>query len=118
MSDKIQPDGQETRPMAKSQIAATSSGEAALPNSRDLTAGVPNWSIVDYCVCYGRLLNASQFSGMFSDDWGKTMIDCRGLRLDRHRAAWDCRWTSLWQRWTGTINPGGSLDMWFIRHGY
>lgn len=67
MSDKILPVGQESHIMTERKAVATSSEDAALADTLDLTASVPNWSVADYCARHGRLIDARRLGGMFLD---------------------------------------------------
>lgn len=77
--------------MTYSQAAAALSGKAALPDTWDLTARVPSWIVSDYRACYGWLLDACCFAGIFLDGRSKLMIERHGLCHSMETGAWDRR---------------------------
>lgn len=54
---------------------AASSDGPSLPETLEVVADVPNWSVLGYCARHERLLDAQRFAGTFSDDHSRTMID-------------------------------------------
>lgn len=70
---------------------------AALPEMVDLAAVVPNWTIPEYCTCYGLMLDTRRFRKMFSDGQGKTMSDRRDMRHDTGIKDWERGWQSMYQ---------------------
>lgn len=104
-------------PSGERQFVVASRVGAALLDTLDLTIGVSNWIVVDYCTRYGRLLAARRLAGMFSDSQKKTMIDLRGMCQDLDIGVWDYRLSLVRQRCAGTINPTGPFDMPCILHG-
>lgn len=80
-------------------IAGLSEG-AALHETLDPVANVPNWSVSEYCTRRGRLMEARRFAGMFLDGRGKTMVGRCDLRHETDFGAWEQRLslTRLWCR--------------------
>lgn len=46
---------------------ATSSQNEVLSERLEVTAGVPNWSMSEYCTLHERILGACRILGTFSD---------------------------------------------------
>lgn len=91
MSGRMQSGGQWYRSIAEVEGHAASSEGTALPETLDLTAGVPDWIVCDYCAHHGRSLGARRFAGMFSDGQRRTKINGRGMHHDTDIGAWECR---------------------------
>lgn len=77
--------------MAESQSAAASSGKVPLPNTLDLTADVPNWSVAEYGAGSSRLMDVHRFAEVCLDGRSKMMTDRRGLQHMKEIDGWDRR---------------------------
>lgn len=89
----MHPGGQRYRSMVEIGGAVASSEDGSLSEMLNLIANVANWSVSYYCRCYGRLLDASRFAGMFTDGWSKTTFNRRGMRHDTDIDAWKQSWS-------------------------
>lgn len=80
----------------KESIAASSEG-VSLPETLDLVADVPNWTVSECCTHHGRMLDVRWFARMFLDGQSKTMADRRGKRHDTDIGARERCWLTIHQ---------------------
>lgn len=102
--------------MADSEDIAASSKGASLPETLNLIANLPNWTVVKCCTRYGRMLDAHRLAGISLDGQCKTVPGCRGMRYVMGIGAWERRCLAMCQQCADTFVPVGPFDIAFVRH--
>lgn len=113
---KVQSGGQGYRSVADNESGAASSEVTSLPETFDLVADVPNWSISGNRTSYGRMLDARQFARMFLEGRSKTLAGRCGMRQDTDTGAWERGWWSMRQKFASIFGAAGSFAIRFVLH--
>lgn len=115
-SDEAHLVGEEAPPVPERHNAETLSGFVALLDTPLLVEGVPGWSVVNWCSCYGWFLGVYWFAELFLHGWSRIVTNCYGLRHCTDNNDWDHFW-SLLQHWgAGASSSARKSDMLYIRH--
>lgn len=67
-----------------------------------------------YCTRHAQVLDARRFLDMFSGGQSKTMVNCRGMRLNTDIGVWERRWAVMRLWCAGKVNPSEPFEMPFV----
>lgn len=84
----MQSGGQQYRSIVE-ENAAGSFKNVLLPETLEVSANVPNWSVFEFCTHHVLILDARWFLGTYSDGRSRTMVHRRGIRHDTDISAWE-----------------------------